>query len=64
MINIAESNGLYGMIQVRALDYVFRLWAEILGDKGQRPALGQTEDIAASQAVIGPAVAAPNACEC
>ncbi len=64
MNNFAESNGIYGMTQVQALDFVFRLLAEILGDNRQRPAVGQTEDNAAPQVVIGSAVAAPTACGC
>jgi len=64
MLNYTEPTGAYGMIQVMALDYVFRLWAEILGKPGQRPALGRTQDVAATQSIICPKAPAPEACGC
>ena len=63
-MNYTDPNGTYGMIQVMALDYVFRLWTEMLGNKQQRPAMSEPKDVAMPQTAIYQTAAAPKACGC
>jgi hypothetical protein len=64
MNNYTEQTGTYGMVQVMALDYVFRLWAEAFGHRGRRAAQGDRKPVAAPQTVICQTAAVPKACGC
>ena len=59
-----EPNGLYGAIEVMALDYVFRLLARKFGNKRKHAAQGEPRTVAAPLAVSRPMDVVPATCGC
>ncbi len=64
MNGYTETNGTYAMIEVMALDHMFRLWSQIFDKRDRRPAQGEPNPVPASQTVISEMEAAPAACGC
>ena len=58
-----ESHGVYGTIQIMALDYVYRLWVGRCGNKAQPAAQGETKKIVAPEAPVPQVRATPACCE-
>ncbi len=56
-------NGVYGTIQITALDYVYRLWAETFGNKTKPAVQGDTKKVVAPEAPITQVGAMPVCCE-
>ena len=64
MNSYIEPNGLYGAIEVMALDYVFRLLAEKFGNKRKHATEGEPETVAAPQAASRAVEVVPATCGC
>ena len=59
-----EPNGTHGAIQVTALDYMFRWWAELFGNRRSREAQSQLRGVTTPLAACRPLETTPAPCGC